>query len=293
MRKLNKRKIAWVIREMQKREISVGQIAKQQGITTRWVRELKRRYDKLGYIQAPCKPGPTPRPITKAEIALIQWFKQHYAGGAVNLEKIMRSYEIEFSHNRIHKVLKQTNLAKNEPKKQKKRKWVRYERKHSNSLWHTDWFEYNRMQIIAYLDDASRLVTAVGVFDDATAENAVLVLNQAVQEYGTPKQVISDHGTQFTANIFKERLEQLGIEHIKARVKHPQTNGKMERWFQTLKHLVEHFKEQDYALWFYNHKRPHMSLEKADGTIVTPIQAFQNKKLKRGEKHEEKNKNGT
>jgi len=46
--------------------------------------------------------------------------------------------------------------AKEEKSKKKRKKWIRYERKHSMSLWHTDWFYYNA-RIIAYLDDASRL----------------------------------------------------------------------------------------------------------------------------------------
>lgn len=215
--------------------------------------------------------------ITTAEIEFVKSFKKEYCMGAIGLEKILAEKRMHIPHNRIHQVLKVAGLAKNEQKKQAKRKWIRYERRHSNSLWHTDWFEYNGLQIIAFIDDASRLITGVGVFDNATAENAVLVLNKAVEEYGCPKQLLSDWGTQFTADIFKERLQQLCIKHIKTRIKHPQTNGKLERWWQTMQQTAEHFGDLQYAIWFYNNKRPHMSLEKNNGTLVTPIQAFKNK----------------
>lgn len=286
MTKLNKRKVSWIIREIERGELSKWQIARQQGVTRQWVNELYKRYQRDGSLPFPGKPGRTPSPITTTELDLVKSFKLEYGFGANNLEIIMTEKGMRMPHNRIHAVLKTAGLAKDEKKKQGKRKWIRYERRHSNSLWHVDWFEYNGLQIVAYLDDASRLVTGVGVFDDATAENAALVLNNAVKDFGVPKQLCSDWGTQFTADIFQTALKQHGIQHIKARIKHPQTNGKLERWWQTLKQTTEHFGDLQYAVWFYNNKRPHMSLNKPNHT-VTPIQAFQAKKNKnRRNQHE-------
>ncbi len=284
MRKLNKRKVGWIVRELLRGELPVSQIARQQGISVRWAKELLKRYRVNGFLPVPGKSGPTPKPIFRAEMDLVRWFKEQHGCGAVALQKLMKVKGVKISHNRIHSVLKAQGLAKNEPKKQARRKWVRWERKHSNSLWHTDYYEYNGMQVIAFLDDASRLITGVGVFDAATTENALMVLNQAVKDFGKPRQLLSDNGAQFTANLFQERLKQLEIEHVKSRVKHPQTNGKMERWFHTLDKLVEHFKDFDYAVWYYNNERPHMSLEKADGTLVRPIQAFKAKRWKNAKK---------
>lgn len=281
MRKLNKRKVSWIVNQLRKGELPVSQIARQQDISVRWAKELLRKFERTGCLPFPGKPGPTPKPILKEEMELVKWFKEQRGCGAVNLEKLMKKQGVHISHNRIHSVLKVQGLALNEPKKQHSKKWIRYERKHSNSLWHTDYYEFNGLQVIAYLDDASRLITGCGVFDNATTENALLVLNQAVKDFGKPKQIISDHGTQFTAGLFQERLKQLGIEHVKARVKHPQTNGKIERWFSTLNQLVKHFKDFDYSIWYYNNERPHMSLEKENNELVTPIQAFKQKKEKK------------
>jgi len=44
MKKLNLRKIRWIIRELEKGELSVYQIAKLQGISERWVRQIPRKY---------------------------------------------------------------------------------------------------------------------------------------------------------------------------------------------------------------------------------------------------------
>ena len=69
-------------------------------------------------------------------------------------------------------MLKMLGYAKEEKNKKKRKKWIRYERKYSMELWHTDRFLYNA-RIIAYLDDASRLITCYGVFSKATSENAI------------------------------------------------------------------------------------------------------------------------
>ena len=78
--------------------------------------------------------------------------------------------------------------------KKKKRKWVRFERQYSNAIWHTDWHvmkdsRVRDLNLITYLDDASRCVTGYGMFKEATGLNAVKVLRQAILAFGTPSDV--------------------------------------------------------------------------------------------------------
>jgi putative transposase len=205
---------------------------------------------------------------------------------AVTLEKILAEQDIHIGHNRIHRILKDEGLVKDEPHKQRRRTWIRYERRYSNSLWHADWFEETHEQIILFEDDASRFITGFGVFSNATAENSNHVLRQAITTYGRPKQMMTDHGTQFTSlpkitcpdprqNMFQQFLKQQGILHIKARVKHPQSNGKVERAGQTIEQLRKHFSDWNDTVYYYNFRRPHSSLE--NGHLRTPYQAFQDK----------------
>jgi putative transposase len=284
MRKLNRRKIRWIIREMEKGERSVYRIAKLQNITPQWVRQIYRTYQKTGQCPYPNKPGRKPLPTSDEERrVVIEIKREHPASGAVTLEKLLDERGIHISHNRIHRILKQEGLALDEPRKHKRRKWVRYERRYSNSLWHVDWFEYQCKHIVIFEDDASRLITGFGVFDNATARNAVSVLDKAVYAYGTPKQLLSDHGIQFTSiprescpnpepNVFQKRLKEYGIKHIKARVKHPQSNGKVEKVFHTLQLLRDYFESWEETIDYYNFRRPHSSLE--NDRIRTPYQAF-------------------
>jgi putative transposase len=287
MRKLNQKKIRWIVREMEKGERSVYRIAKIQGITPRWAREIYDTYKKTGEYLYPCKPGRKPSLISPDEKRLIlQTRETHPLAGAVALEKIMDAQGIHIPHNRIHRILKEEGLVKQEPKKQRRRKWVRYERRYSNSLWHADWFEKQQDQIILFQDDASRFITGYGIFGNANSKNTLSVLHTAIQLYGNPKQLMTDHGTQFTSlsretckdpklNEFQQYLRDSNIKHIKSRVKHPQSNGKVERVILTIKQLWNHFHCWDAAVLYYNYERPHSSLE--NGCLRTPYQAFQDK----------------
>ena len=82
------------------------------------------------------------------------------------------------------------------------------------------------------MDDASRLITGYGVFQDPTAENTIRVLEQATAKYGCPSEILTDRGSQFYASEgerkekgvsqFEQYLTDRGIKHILCRVNHPQ-----------------------------------------------------------------------
>lgn len=283
MRKLNRKKIRWIVKEVKGRELSVYRIAKQQEISKQHLWRVFHRFkDDIRPRLLPC--GRKPVPVSTEEIEIVKKTHEEHGSGAVGIEKILSERGILISHNRIHRILKEQGLAKDQPAKKNRRKWVRYERRHSNSLWHTDWFEYRNRQYILYEDDASRLITGYGEFRNATTENSIHVFDSATEKWGFPKQVMSDHGAQFCANEervyqFEEHLRSKGVVHIKARVKHPQSNGKLERLVLTMKKLMSWKGSLDDSVKFYNEKRPHMSLE--NGHLRTPIQAY-NEKL-RGE----------
>ena len=273
--------------------MSVYHIAKQQDVTEQWCRELYRRFDGVPLYKIKLsRPGRIPRCIPESEIEIIRNAKEKYGFGAVNLEAVLRGNHIMIPHNRIHNVLKSLDLANTEPKKSRTRKWIRYERYHSNSLWHTDYHTIRGRNIVAFEDDASRFLPGHGLFGDQTAENAASVFENAVNLYGVPKQVVSDHGTHFVSlaregcenpeeNAFQKKLRQYKVEHILARIKHPQTNGKLERWFGTLEQLTNWFQgDIERAIKFYNFERPHMSLTTSEGRLRTPYIAFLEKMRK-------------
>jgi putative transposase len=283
MTKLNKRKVRWIIKHYRE-GMSVYYISKVQSITARHVRRIIKRYSdsKLYKVGEEYKraPGRLLQDIDEKERLLVLNRFENNPNCATVMEKVIEVEDgIHIPHNRIHRILAEAGKVEFVDKKIRRKNWVRYERRHSNSLWHTDFCEIGGKHVIAYIDDASRLITGYGIFNAATTENALLVLRAAVKLYGTPKQIMTDHGSQFCANEekeyrFTETLKEMGIKHIMAKVKRPQSNGKIERFFGTLKRLLRHFNSDlDRSIICYNN-RYHLSLE------MSPMKAFELKKGK-------------
>lgn len=296
--KLNNRKIRWILRELEKGELSVRRIAKQQDITPRWVRKLRIKYKGIPIRDIRMKKrGSKGRPISTGEVGIVRRAKERYGNGADILERILAEKGIKMAHNRIHRILRQEGLAKREPKKSRQRKWVRWERRHSNSMWHTDYTEGdNGRQILMYLDDASRYVVGFGEFDNATTDNAILVFDMAAAKWGSPRELMTDHGSQFCEDEnkeyrFRNHILSHGVKkHVLSGVKHPQTNGKQEKLGDTIKKIMRWKRcGLDEAVVFYNEIRPHMSLDK-NGHLRTPLVAYYEKmrpEKKKGKAYEE------
>ncbi len=136
------------------------------------------------------------------------------------------------------------------------------------SLWQGDWKRIGKRWIIAFMDDASRLITCYGVFDSATAANTIKVLKKGFAEYGIPDEILTDHGTQFVAaknrekakHSFKKFLEKNGVKHILARINHHQTNRKLKRFFGLIEQKLFEFESVGEFISWYNFVKPHMSL---------------------------------
>jgi len=74
------------------------------------------------------------REITERERRIVLEAKKKYKLGARRLEPIIeRDYGIHIPHNRIHGILLELGLAEENPRKKKRRKWIRYERRYSLS----------------------------------------------------------------------------------------------------------------------------------------------------------------
>lgn len=282
MKKLNLRKIHWILRELRKGELSVYKIAKPHKVSARWVRRLPKKYAGIPLYKIRIrKCGRKPTTPSIYEMDLVKGIRKKTGFGAVNIEKILCEQGIGIPHNRVHNLLRLQGLVTAQPAKSRRRKWIRYERRHSNGLWHADWFERGKHQVILYEDDASRLITGFGEFSAANTQNSLRVFDEAVRDWGHPKQLMTDHGTQFCSDEEKqfrytEHLKSKGVKHIMARVKHPQSNGKLERLVFTIRRLMKLKGSLHEAVKFYNEERPHMSLE--NGHLRTPLRAFYEKK---------------
>lgn len=273
MYKLNFKKRVWIIKQHNK-GFSVSNLALAQKIDRRTIYKIIDKYKLYGWDGL--KDHKTGRPETSLnrnmEVVILD-LRQRYNYGACHIEQILKQKGFAVSHRQIEKVLIRNGLVKLNFKKQKPRKWVRYELPNPNDLWHTDWTydPFTGKNFSVYIDDRTRLITSYGVFQRATAENSIALLKSGIAEYGKPKAVMTDHGAQYYANLankeqkntpFRITLNLLGIKHCLARVNRPQTNGKVERFFRTYKeeYITQTFTSVKDYVQHYNEKRLHMSL---------------------------------
>lgn len=257
--KLDEEQVRWIVRQKHRDEMSDAVIGGAMGVSARWVRKLWSRYRlaRPEDITYPPRMGRPPGglPGRREHSAVVSCCKRGRRM-AVRLERIiMDAIGIHIPHHVIHGILRDEELAENQPKKAKKRKWVRYERRFSNSLWHTDYKQLpDGRWFVSYQDDASRLIVGFGVYNEPTSDHAIEVLGEAVKRYGRPAQVLTDHGSQFYANekkdsrrgesTFEKKLVEMGIRHVMARIRHPQTNGKLERFHSEIEQHLKSFEEE-------------------------------------------------
>ena len=251
----------------------IAKICATQNVSRETVYTIKARYISFGKESLRDKPvGRRPDKISKTDRRRIIELRLSRGYGPCLIEHLTG-----ISHNKIYKVLVERGLIVPNPRKRRQRKWVRWERSHSNSLWQTDfkWVDESHKWLCAYLDDHSRLITAASYLEAATTHNALQLLYEGIEKYGKPKAVLSDHGTQFYAvrggkSTYAAKLEELGINHILSRVRHPQTTGKIERWWRTYMAEAYRFGSLSEFIENYNVHRPHMSLG-----FQTPLAVFE------------------
>jgi transposase InsO family protein len=208
MVKLDEDGIRWIIKCKDEGRKN-AYIANVQKITVRRVQRIYSLYRKNNKtIPTMRKSGRHARPITIQEREIVRQVRKRFHANAACLERyIKKMHGIKTNHNRIHCIMPDEGLSVEQPRKKTRRKWTRYERENSNSIWHTDWHEIKDSrrgegkQLMAYEDDASRFIISYGVFDGATSENSVSVLKCATKRHGSrPVSILSDNGSPFTGN---------------------------------------------------------------------------------------------
>ncbi len=288
----NKRKLKFYLRDYERGNISQKSAAEALGITPRRFRQLYEIYKSTSNVPAiGLNLGRPRKEIPEQWKEIVKQDSEKFRQNALYQEKtIYAGRKIRIPHNAIHKVMLEFGFAKPQESKQKRRKpWIRYQRDHSLSAVHIDWYEskVNGKQLCTILDDASRKVLAAGEFDNATEENSLNVMKEAIENTNhlyPIRSIISDHGSQFYANkrdkygradhAFESFLRENGIQHILCGVNHPQTNGKQEKFHDFYKNHRARFESLDKMVFWYNN-RPHgaLNLRRAE----TPNEAFINK----------------
>lgn len=162
----------------------------------------------------------------------------------------------------------------------KHKPYIRFEKERCNEMWQTDFKGEFKMADNNYcfplniFDDHSRFVIKIAP-SLTTANTVIPTFRSAFEEFGLPDSILSDNGAQFAGfrqgfTQFEKWLMNHDVLPVHGRIKHPQTQGKIERFHRTMKNeLLKHVVMQDindanrqFQLWRekYNTLRPHEAL---------------------------------
>lgn len=196
-------------------------------------------------------------------------------------------------HGSVHRVL--SRHGRNRLRQPAPRVFRRYEKSRPGELLHLDlkylyrWPNSSREYAYAMVDDFSREAVA-SIRSQRSSKDAVSFLEEVLGTLPYPiEAVMTDNDLIFTMRFsphaqrkthFQDACRSLGISHWLTAPHHPQSNGKVERFFRTLDEecfLIRdpgcsELRKQDLHgfLWYYNHQRPHLSLRG-----MTPVQRRQ------------------
>jgi transposase InsO family protein/transposase-like protein len=159
-----------------------------------------------------------------------------------------------------------------------------------NQLWQTD-FTYLKVigwgwfYLSTILDDYSRYIISWKLCTTMKAGDVTDTLDLALAASGCDQatvlhkpRLLSDNGSSYVAGDLANWLEEKGMDHVRGAPFHPQTQGKIERWHQTMKNrvLLEHYylpgdleRQIEAFVEYYNHHRYHESLNN-----VTPADVY-------------------
>ena len=193
------------------------------------------------------------------------------------------------SESTVYRILKEAGLIKPpETKGFPAGKEFHTKTARPNELWQTDasyffvvgWGYY---YLISVLDDYSRMIVGWRVQTSMSSADIIEVVQDAVEFTGQPTApvepgpaLLSDNGPGFLSRALDEFLRARFMKHIFASPFHPQTNGKLERYYRTAKAkvnvFVHHSLEELVAAMegfvrYYNYERYHEALGNCDDTL--------------------------
>lgn len=192
----------------------------------------------------------------------------------------------------LARIFRQAGVARLEPKKKPRSAWRRFVYPAPNACWQLDATEYvltggRKCVIFQLIDDHSRYAVASHVASSETAEAAIAVFDKAVTAHGVPQRLLSDNGLALNPSRrgfvgqLVAHMSSLGTEAITGKPYKPTTQGKNERFHQTLFRYLDKQPLADSLAalqaqvdafdQIYNTERPHQGLPGR----VTPQAAWQ------------------
>ena len=280
--------------------LTKAEAAQRYGVSWQWVHTLVNRYNEGGLDALEPRsrrPGSNSR-ATAATVAerIVELRKRLDAdgldAGPVTIAHHLAGEGVAApSTSTIRRILHAAGLVVANPKKRPRSSLHRFSADQPNECWQSDFTHWpladgTDVEILNWLDDHARYLLSITAFTRVTGDDVVDTFTNNVNDYGPPASTLTDNGSVYTSrftggrNAFEYLLHLLRIQQKNGRVNHPQTQGKIERFHQTLKKwlarqtaaatLIELQAQLDTFQHIYNTQRPHRAL---DG--LTPDKTYQ------------------
>jgi transposase InsO family protein len=271
---------------------AVSTFCAEHGISRKSFYELRKRaiLDGPAAVLEPRsrRPRSSPSKLTeavKAQAVLVRAALEASGldHGPISVHDKMQAMGLEVvpSIASLARIFRQAGVARFEPKKKPRSAWRRFVYPAPNACWQLDATEYvltggRKCVIFQLIDDHSRYALASHVAWSETAEAAIAVFDKAVAAHGVPQRLLSDNGVALNPSRrgylgqLVEHVSRLGTEAITGKPYKPTTQGKNERFHQTLfryldkqplaSTLAELQAQVDAFDHIYNTERPHQGL---------------------------------
>jgi transposase InsO family protein len=186
------------------------------------------------------------------------------------------------SESTVYRILRKEGLVKSPEMQLAAGKEYHRKTTGPNQMWATDasYFKvvgWGYYYLVTVMDDYSRFILAHKLQRDMTSDSFIEVVQDAVDLTGMTEipmedrtRLLSDNGPGYVSRSFRDYLHLVGIRHILASPYHPQTNGKLERYHQSIKRDVNQIPyevpsdlEADVVAFvtYYNYRRYHKALD--------------------------------
>jgi transposase InsO family protein len=279
---------------------SKSEVAREYGVSRRWVITLVQRYLAEGEAGLQTRsrrpltsPGRTARHLENEIVALRKELDRegHEAGAATIAFHLEQRHGTSPAVSTIWRILSARGFVTPQPHKRPKSSYIRFQAEQPNERWQLDITHWpladgTDTEILNILDDHSRLCLASHARTVFKARDVEAAFTKAAAAYGNPASLLSDNGAVFTGRYRRQgrvalevTLHTRGIAFCHSRPYHPQTCGKVERFHQTVKKWLTHQPpaqtigelqaQLDRFRAYYNTVRPHRAQHRR-----TPHQAY-------------------
>lgn len=275
-------RVEFVIRG-QRSEQSLAGLCREYGISRPTGYLWLERYREAGSISALAehsrRPLHSPQQTERAIERAILQLRDEKGWGAPKLVKILSDRGIKVAPATAHRILKRAGRV---VKPAVAKTTTRFERAECNELAQMDFkgeYRLSREKCypLSFLDDCSRYLHGLWPLNSTGGVGVKQTLEGHFREAGVPQSILMDHGTPWFSTMNRPGLTWVAVWLIKqgvvlryAGIGHPQTQGKVERFHQTLKARTRHRGEpatmKEWHQWAaefrreYNHERPHQAL---------------------------------